>query len=144
LAQSPRNNAVFIVSYHFLQPQAMSEVTSQLEEIASRAITLYSRPTVAMELVRLAEEPRVDARALKECVAQDPALTCKVLRVVNSSLYGLNRPVVDLNQAIGLIGIKPLKLLVLGFTLPDALFAEVAARELQWYGTSTLTRAVAA
>ncbi len=122
----------------------MNEVASQLEEIASRAITLYSRPTVAMELVRLAEEPLADARALKECVAQDPALTCKVLRVVNSSLYGLNRPVVDLNQAIQLIGIKPLKLLVLGFNLPDALFAEVAARELQWYWTNTLTRAVAA
>jgi HD-like signal output (HDOD) protein len=122
----------------------MSEVTSQLEEIASRALTLYSRPTVAMEVVRLAEEPRVDARALKECVAKDPALTCKVLRVVNSSLYGLNRPVADLNQAISLIGIKPLKLLVLGFNLPDALFAEVAARELQWYWTNTLTRAVAA
>jgi HD-like signal output (HDOD) protein/GGDEF domain-containing protein len=122
----------------------MNEVASQLEEIASRAIKLYSRPTVAMELMRLAEEPRVDARALKECVAQDPALTCKVLRVVNSSLYGLNRPVADLNQAIGLIGIKPLKLLVLGFNLPDALFAEVAARELQWYWTNTLTRAVAA
>ena len=122
----------------------MNEVASQLEEIASRAVTLYSRPTVAMELVRLAEEPRVDARTLRDCVAQDPALTCKVLRVVNSSLYGLNRPVADLNQAIGLIGIKPLKLLVLGFNLPDALFAEVAARELQWYWTNTLTRAVAA
>ena len=67
-----------------------------------------------------------------------------MLRVVNSSLFGLNRPVADLNQAIGLLGIKPLKLLVLGFNLPDALFAEVAARELQWYWTNTLTRAVAA
>ncbi len=122
----------------------MTDTANQLEEIASRAITLYSRPTVAMELVRLAEEPRVDAKLLKECVAQDPALTCKILRVVNSSLFGLNRPVADLNQAIGLLGIKPLKLLVLGFSLPDALFAEVAARELRWYWTNTLTRAVAA
>src|ERR1044072_9650271 len=102
----------------------MNEVASQLEEIASRAIALYSRPSVALELVRLADEPRADAKALKECIAQDPALTCKVLRVVNSSLYGLNRPVADLNQAIGFLGIKPLKLLVLGFNLPASLFAE--------------------
>ncbi|MCI0331921.1 MAG: HDOD domain-containing protein [Planctomycetes bacterium] len=122
----------------------MTDTANQLERIASRAIALYSRPTVAMELVRLAEEPRVDAQRLKDCVAQDPALTCKILRVVNSSLFGLNRPVADLNQAIGLLGIKPLKLLVLGFSLPDALFAEVAARELRWYWTNTLTRAVAA
>jgi HD-like signal output (HDOD) protein len=122
----------------------MNEVASQLEEIASRAVTLYSRPTVAIELMRLADQPGVEAGALKDCVAQDPALTCKVLRVVNSSLYGLNRPVADLNQAIGLIGIKPLKLLVLGFSVPDTLFADVAARELEWYWTNTLTRAVAA
>jgi HD-like signal output (HDOD) protein len=122
----------------------MNATANHMEEIASRAITLYSRPTVAMELVRLADEPRVDAQRLKECVAQDPALTCKILRVVNSSLYGLHRPVADLNQAISLLGIKPLKLLVLGFNLPDTLFAEVAARELRWYWTNTLTRAVAA
>lgn len=122
----------------------MNETTSLLERIASRATTLYSRPTVAMEVVRLTEQPHVDARAIKECVEKDPALTSKILRVVNSSLYGLKTPVADLNQALALLGIKPLKLLVLGFSLPDSLFAEVAARELQWYWTNTLTRAVAA
>jgi HD-like signal output (HDOD) protein/GGDEF domain-containing protein len=127
-----------------VEPHLMNASPSQLEQIATRAHTLYSRPTVAMELVKLAEQPRVDARALKQCVEQDPALACKILRVVNSSLFGLNRPVADLNQAIGLLGIKPLKLLVLGFSLPDELFAEVAADELRWYWTNTLTRAVSA
>lgn len=122
----------------------MTDTSIQLQEFTSRAITLFSRPTVAIELMRLAEEPGVNAQSLKECIAQDPALTCKVLRVVNSSLFGLHRPVADLTQAINLLGIKPLKLLVLGFNLPDALFAEVAARELEWYWTNTLTRAVAA
>src|SRR3954453_11838108 len=50
----------------------MNEIDSQLDEIASRALTLYSRPSVAMELVRLTEQPRVDAQALKDYVAQDP------------------------------------------------------------------------
>jgi HD-like signal output (HDOD) protein len=92
----------------------MNETASLLERIASRAITLYSRPTVAMEVVQLTEQPHVDARAIKECVEKDPALTSKILRVVNSSLYGLKSPVADLNQALALLGIKPLKLLVLG------------------------------
>jgi HD-like signal output (HDOD) protein len=122
----------------------MNETANHLEHIASRAMTLYTRPTVALELVRLAEEERADANAIKACVARDPGLTCKILRVVNSSMYGLNRPVADLNQAIGLLGIKSLKLLVLGFSLPDALFAELAGRQLQWYWTNALTRAVAA
>lgn len=120
------------------------DASTHVGRIAARAIKLYSRPTVAMEIVRLTEQPQVDAQALKACIEQDPALTCKILRVVNSSLFGLTSRVADLNQALSLLGIKPLKLLVLGFSLPDALFAEVAARELRWYWTGTLTRAVAA
>jgi HD-like signal output (HDOD) protein/GGDEF domain-containing protein len=97
-----------------------------------------------MESVRLTEQPQVDAGARRERIEQDPALACKILRVVNSSLFGLPSRVADLDQALSLLGIKPLKLLVLGFSLPDELFAEVAARELRWYWTGTLTKAVAA
>jgi hypothetical protein len=74
----------------------------------------------------------------------DPALTGRILRVVNSSFYGLRCEVADLNQALTLLGIKPLKLLALGFSLPDELFKELAAEQLEWYWTTTLTRAVAA
>lgn len=122
----------------------MNDITSRVEQIAARASALYSRPTVALEVVRLTSEPQVDARLLKTCIEQDPALTCKILRVVNSSFFGLRLEVADLNQALTLLGIKPLKLLVLGFSLPDELFAEVASEQLQWYWETTLTRAVAA
>lgn len=113
-------------------------------QIVSRVRTLYSLPVVAVEVLRLTSNPDVDVRALKECIENDPALTVKILRVVNSSLFGLSREVSDLNQAIAMLGIKPLKLLVLGFSLPDNLFSEVACEQLQWYWTTTLTRAVAA
>jgi HD-like signal output (HDOD) protein/GGDEF domain-containing protein len=122
----------------------MNDVTSRVEQIASRAAALYSRPTVALEIVRLTSEPHVDPRVLKELLEKDPALTCKILRVVNSSFFGLRREVVDLNQALNVLGNKPLRLLVLGFSLPDELFAEMAAEQLQWYWRTTLTRAVAA
>ena len=122
----------------------MNDVASRVEQIAARATALYSRPTVALEIVRLASEPQVDTRAIKECIEQDPALACKILRVVNSSFFGLRVEVSDIGQALTLLGIKPLKLLVLGFSLPDDMFAELAADQLEWYWTGTLTRAVAA
>ena len=122
----------------------MNDITSRVEQIAARAAALYSRPTVALEIVRLTNEPQVDPRVLKELLEKDPALTCKVLRVVNSSFYGLRREVADLNQALTVLGNKPLRLLVLGFSLPDELFTEVAGEQLQWYWRTTLTRAVAA
>jgi HD-like signal output (HDOD) protein len=122
----------------------MIDVTSRVQQIAARAAALYSRPSVALEIVRLTDEPQVDPRMLKELLEKDPALTCKILRVVNSSSFGLRREVADLNQALGILGIKPLQLLALGFSLPDELFAGVAAEQLQWYWRTTLTRAVAA
>lgn len=122
----------------------MNDVTSRVEQIATRAAALYSRPTVALEIIRLTNEPQVDPRVLKDLLEKDPALTGKVLRVVNSAFYGLRREVGDLNQALNVLGNKPLRLLVLGFSLPDELFTEVAADELQWYWRTTLTRAVAA
>lgn len=117
---------------------------SQLATLVRRSTKLYTLPAVASEVLRLTECPEVDAQALKNCIERDPALTAKVLRVVNSSMFGLSSGVSDLNQAVALLGVKPLKLLVLGFSLPENLFANVAADELQWYWRTTLARAVAA
>ena len=122
----------------------MNDIASRVEQIAARAAALYSRPTVALEIVRLTSEPQVDPRVLKELLEKDPALICKILRVVNSSFFGLRCEVADLNQALNVLGNKPLRLLVLGFSLPDELFAEMAAEQLEWYWRTTLTRAVAA
>ncbi|QDT01452.1 HDOD domain-containing protein [Adhaeretor mobilis] len=115
-----------------------------LATLVRRSSSLYTLPAVAAEVLRLTECPQVDAQALKECIERDPALTAKVLRVVNSSLFGLSSGVSDLNQAVAMLGVKPLKLLVLGFSLPENLFVNVAAEELQWYWRTTLARAVAA
>ena len=109
-----------------------------------RRCALYSLPAVAVEVLRLTESPRVDVQALKQCIERDPALTVKILRVVNSSLFGLPREVSDLNQALVLLGIKPLKLLALGFSLPESLFLSVARDQLDWYWKTSLVRAVAA
>jgi HD-like signal output (HDOD) protein/GGDEF domain-containing protein len=97
-----------------------------------------------MQVLELTNNREVDARALKSCIENDPALTSKLLRVVNSSLFGLTRQVSDLNQAIALLGSKPLKLLVLGFSLPAGLFAGVTTEVLAHYWRHSLTKAVAA
>lgn len=121
-----------------------SSASAPIDELVRRARSLYTLPAVAAEVIELTSNPKVDAQALKECVETDPALTAKLLRTVNSSLFGLSREVCDLNQALALLGTKPLKLLVLGFSLPENLFAEVARDQLDWYWSTTLTRAVAA
>ncbi len=115
-----------------------------LDHLVARAGQLYSLPAVALEVLELTQQPQIDIRAVKECIENDPALTTKVLRVVNSSLFGLGREVSDLNHALTLLGIKPLKLLVLGFSLSDAVFSKLTGRWIGRYWRHTLIKAVSA
>ncbi len=105
---------------------------------------MYTLPAVAMQVVELTNEPEIDVAALKECIQNDPALTTKILRVVNSSLFGLPSRVGDLNQALALIGSNPLKLMVLGFSLPDELLSNLEMDVLENYWRHALVKAVAA
>ncbi len=122
----------------------MSQSANTLDRLVASARQFYSLPAVAMQVLELTNNPSVDTHALKQCLENDPALTTKVLRVVNSSLFGLSRQVSDLNQALAMLGTKPLKLLVLGFSLPPELFRGVAGDMLASYWRHTLTKAVAA
>ncbi|HWB14305.1 MAG TPA: HDOD domain-containing protein [Pirellulales bacterium] len=115
-----------------------------LAQLLEHSKQLYSLPAVVLEVLDLTSHPQVDTAKLKDCIECDPALTSKVLRVVNSSLFGLGRRVSDLTQALAVLGTKPLKMLVLGFGLPEPLFAGLARDVLNQYWRHTLTRAVAA
>lgn len=123
-----------------------SETTSQglVQQFVERTGQLYSLPAAAAEVLRLTESSSVDNRALKECLQRDPALATRVLKVVNSSLFGLSRPVGDLTQALALLGAAPLRMLVLGFSLPKELFSGLSAAVLAHYWRHTLIKAVAA
>lgn len=128
----------------YLTTQGMSDAATTLQCLADRARQLGSLPAVAAKVLELTEQPQVDVRALKQCIEHDPALTAKILRIVNSSLFGLSREVGHLNQALALLGIQPLKLLVLGFSLPPGLYQSVTRDRLAWYWRHALTKAVAA
>ena len=85
-----------------------------LNQFVERARNLHSLPAVAVKILELTNDPKIDLRAVKDCIETDPALTGKILKTVNGSLFGLSREVSDLNQALALLGTTPLKMLVLG------------------------------
>lgn len=116
---------------------------SPLDRLAHQAEQLYSLPAVALEVLRLAGQPQVDPRQIKLCLESDPALASRILKVVNSSLFGLSRQVCDLQQALALLGLKPLKALMLGFSLPPQLLQSEHAAALQKYWQHSLLKGLA-
>ena len=111
----------------------MIDTEPTLDQLAVRSGQLYSLPGVAMQVLQLTRNPQVDTKALKQCIENDPAIASRILRVVNSSLFGMSREVADLGQALAMLGTKPLKLLVLGFSLPSGLFLDLESKMLVWY-----------
>ena len=114
-----------------------------LAKFVQRAQQLYSLPGVAMRVLELTRSSTVDVREIQQCVEADPALVGKLLRVVNSSLFGLSKPVADLNQAIALLGIQRLKMLVLGFSLPTQSASSAQPAVLERYWKHALLKSVA-
>ncbi len=126
---------------------------NSLENMVARVGDIYSLPAVAMELVELLEEPaygspyerpQLDASQITRCVERDPAIAAKLLRVVNSSVIGLSGRVGNLTQAVAMLGTRPLKLLVLGFSLPKQLERSLTRESLSAHWRASITRAVAA
>ncbi len=93
---------------------SLADTSAVLDRFVDKAGKLYTLPAVAVQVLQLTNHPKVDVQQLKACIENDPALTTKVLRFVNSSMFGATCKVSDLNQALAMLGTKSLKLLVLG------------------------------
>ena len=62
--------------------------------------TLPSLPAVALEVLDLTRDPKVPIDKIAKLVQNDPALTTKILRTVNSSYYGLAHPCPTISRAV--------------------------------------------
>ncbi|MEL6740084.1 MAG: HDOD domain-containing protein [Planctomycetota bacterium] len=87
-----------------------------IEDILSSG-TLPSLPAIATRVLELVGDENVKMDELAETVEKDPALAGKILRTVNSSFYGLRQPCSSIRKALVMLGLGPVKTLVLGFSL---------------------------
>ena len=94
-----------------------------LEEILD-CPDLPSLPAVAAEVLELTGNPDVRINDLAEVIQRDQALSAKILRTVNSSFYGLRERCSSIQKALVPLGLGPVKSLVLGFSLVNAIDGE--------------------
>ncbi|RKY26595.1 MAG: hypothetical protein DRP79_04625 [Planctomycetota bacterium] len=92
---------------------ASARVTQIVERI-KKVSDLPTLPSIAAELLRMVNDPRCSMPQLASVIQRDPALSAKVLKVVNSSLYGLRQKVGDLDKALVILGMREIVNLVSG------------------------------
>jgi putative nucleotidyltransferase with HDIG domain len=83
------------------------------EEMVAGVSHLVSLPEVYLRLNQVINDPDHDAGQVGEVIAHDPALTARLLRIVNSAYYGLASNIELVSRAVSVIGEDDLRNLVL-------------------------------
>lgn len=99
----------------------MSIGTQDREQAVSVAIREISHiatlPEVTLKIVELVEDPSSTAQDLHNVIANDPALSSRILKVVNSSFYGLPGQIGSINRAIVMLGLNAVKNIAIAASL---------------------------
>jgi HD-like signal output (HDOD) protein len=97
-----------------------------VRSLASSAEGLPSPPRVFSDLTIVLESPTCSSAEIASVIRSDPAVSAKVLQLVNSSFFGLPREVAEVRDAVTLLGSAMIRSLVLS-TSALSLFRAPAA-----------------
>lgn len=87
--------------------------TLQAEQIVNRLKHLPALPTVVAELLASFGNDEVDIGLLAQQISHDQGLTARLLRVANSSFYGLQSRISTINEAVVVLGFRAVRSMVL-------------------------------
>jgi HD-like signal output (HDOD) protein len=91
-------------------PPAVQRALAKVTEIGTL-------PEVTARVLRAIEEPSATPKTVRQAVQHDPALTTKILKLVNSAFYGLPAQVANLERAIIMLGLSAVRNLALAASL---------------------------
>lgn len=90
--------------------QKVREALSEISHIATL-------PEITMQIINLVEDTSSTAQDLQNVISNDPALCARILKVVNSSFYGLPGQVSSINRAIVMLGLNAVKNIAIAASL---------------------------
>jgi len=99
--------------HSLLSPELVSELKS--------CTSLPSLPAVAVKIIELSKDPDIGLNEVSRTISSDPALSAKLLKVVNSPMFSQRRAVNNLREALTLLGFNAALTITLSFSLIHAL-----------------------
>ena len=83
------------------------------------SLELFSLPDIYFQISEMINDPRFTAKDMGQVISKDPALSARLLKVVNSAFYGFQARIDTISRAVAIIGVDDLKGLVLATTVID-------------------------
>lgn len=107
---------------------------TRLQNAITRIDTLPVLPSVFAELTEELRAPNASIKTIGEILSRDIGLTTGILKLVNSSFFGLPRRIVSTEQAVTMLGLETVRALVLSHYL----FSRFDNRRYPGFGLGTL------
>ena len=123
-----------------MSPEALVQVVDQVIDLnkqlyrpkVERSFAAFrelpSPPTIYRELTMLLNSDRSSISDIANVVERDSALAGRVLKVVNSAYYGLERHISNLNEALAMLGLNSVRSLALAGHLKTHYPQDVTSR----------------
>jgi len=78
-----------------------------------------SIPTIAIRVLEAVKDDKISFDELAGIISSDPALAARTLTLANSSFYGLQKKVENIQAALSILGTNTIKNIALSFTLSE-------------------------
>ncbi len=92
-----------------LQAELNNETKMLVDDAIAEVSELATLPEVTVKIIHIVENPKSTARDLHDVIKNDPALSARILKVVNSAFYGLPGQIASIDRAIVLLGLSAVK-----------------------------------
>ncbi len=83
------------------------------EELVEGVVNLITLPDIYIRVNQVLEDPDHNAQQLGEVISYDPALTTRILRIVNSAYYSLAVKIELVSRAVSVLGENDIRNLIL-------------------------------
>ncbi len=96
----------------------MQVITPQ--SLVENTLELCSLPDIYFQIREMISDPRFSMEDMGQVISKDPALSLRLLKVVNSSFYGFSARIDTVSRAISIVGINDLQNLILATAVVDS------------------------
>ncbi len=92
----------------------------EINALIDESIELFSLPDIYFQVTSMMKDPRFSIEDIGHVIAKDPALSVRLLRLVNSPFYGFQSRIDTISRAVVVVGTDDLKNLVLATSVVDS------------------------
>lgn len=102
-------------------------LTALRDKLASDKLVLPTLPEVALRVADSVEDPDSSLKDIATIIANDPALTARMIRVANSAFYARQSRVSNLQDAVNRVGLRSIKNIATAMAMEQVYMAQTDA-----------------